>query len=101
MIYLQKRIINSRSNSKYRVPKGSVECTRQGIYDVISLPIGSPLIRQLKIVHGFVERKEAQAYNAVMDVRKQKEDVQKKIVSSSKKVTRVKKTTKKAKKKSE
>ena len=100
MIYLQKSLKGSKSKSKYRVSCGSVDSHKEGEFDVVCVPQGSRLERQLKLVHGFVERKESASYNAVADVRKSKTRAQKNIVQSAKKVTRVRKTAKKAKKES-
>ena len=104
MIHLEKRISNSNSSTKYKTAAGSVICERYGVYDRISLPEGSRIAKHLKASHGFMERKEAQSYNAVINreqsykavasEKKTRTKVQEKIVKTAKKVKRVRKSKK-------
>lgn len=88
MIHLYKRI-SSNCNPKYRTRSGSVQAYKEGSYHVVELEQGSPLVRQLKAIHGFVERKETQTYNAIKDVKKESQKVKRSIVNSAKKVEKI------------
>ena len=92
MIYLQKKVTNSKASTKYRVAHGNVHAVRNGQYDVVCLPMGSRLINALKAVHGFVERKEKAIYKAVSSPIESKAEKKEKIITSAKKVTRKKKS---------
>ena len=94
MIYLHRKIKNSKRSLKYRVGSGNVEAVREGQYDVIILPIGSRLIKDLKAVHGFVERKQTTIYKAVSSPNKTKAEKREDIIKSAKKVTRSRKKSK-------
>ena len=101
MIYLYRRI-SSNCNLKYRTRSGSIQAYKQGSYHVIEIDKGSPLIRQLKAIHGFTERKETRTYNAIKDIEKDSQEVKRSIVNSAKKVEKTtvkKKTTRKRKSK--
>lgn len=94
MIYLYKKVPNNR-NTNYRLRSCSVNASKDGIYHVIELEQGSPLIRQLKIIYGFTERKERETYIAIRDVKKDSQKVKRSIINSAKKVEKVVKSEKK------
>ena len=103
MTYLYKKVPNNRTTT-YRLKSCSLNAVKDGIYHVLELEEGSPLIRQLKVLYGFSERKERQTYNAIKDINKSRQEVKRSIVDSAEKVEKVKpkkkRTTKKKSKSS-